>query len=408
MFAKLFKDRLCALFNDKWMTSLSKKGLMGRSGTRLVKVLGQLGPPPPAPIEEEYLLGGEEEPSQGTAKLTSSANKPSSAPAKSSTHLEVDENAMYWGPSAEVKQLYIVARRLRADLLQNTLELTRTIILLMEQGGCVTKQYDVVFDMTYFTPTTSLSAIFNLATQLYKQLPHSMRKNLRYGIVLHPDRVARASVLFAQAMVSQKANKKLMLCYTWQDLTRWIPAGAIAIPEESKSHILESLSVIKINAAGKRQHRLVKLTSRSLLNIDPQGPRVQNERAIGNIHRITLRGDCAVKLQFVDPVEARKRDWTEETVQQFAEKINQNGGGMLNRLALSMRTARASSSSAQDASERVYEFVNATERNAFVLGILRLGLQIQKRGSASPLPHCFVVNKTGSVGKTFFKSKQFC
>lgn len=30
--------RLCALFNDKWMASLSTKGLLGKSGTRLVKV----------------------------------------------------------------------------------------------------------------------------------------------------------------------------------------------------------------------------------------------------------------------------------------------------------------------------------------------------------------------------------
>lgn len=37
--------RLCALFNDKWMASLSKKGLLGKSGTRLVKILGQVSEP---------------------------------------------------------------------------------------------------------------------------------------------------------------------------------------------------------------------------------------------------------------------------------------------------------------------------------------------------------------------------
>jgi hypothetical protein len=49
----------------------------------------------------------------------------------------------------------------------------------------------------------------------------------------------------------------------------------------STGHVLESLSVVKINKAGKRQRRLVKLTPRSLLNMDPRGPRVQNERAVG-------------------------------------------------------------------------------------------------------------------------------
>lgn len=69
--------------------------------------------------------------------------------------------------------------------------------------------------------------------------------------------------------------------------------------------MLESTSVVKINAAGKRQERLVKLTPRSLLNIDPKGPRVQNERAIGLIDRIDLRGDKTVCLHFVDPETAR-------------------------------------------------------------------------------------------------------
>src|SRR5690606_16209477 len=110
--------------------------------------------------------------------------------------------------------------------------------------------------------------------------PHDMRKNIRNSIVLHPDRVARSLVQFAQALTSEKSQKKLHLCFTWQELERWIPKNTIQLPEESRTHVLEAFSVIKINTAGKRQRRLVKLTPRSILNIDPKGPRVQNERAV--------------------------------------------------------------------------------------------------------------------------------
>lgn len=405
--------RLCALFQPKWMALLTKNGLLGKSGTRLSKVIAQLGPAPPmddAATERDEDNLQQQQPTS----LSSSSSKATTAtttttmPAAPTSHLELDDNALYWGPSpaspSDTPQFYVIARRMRATLLADANALVGKIISLLESGGCGQRRYDLVFDMTYFTPTTSLTAIFNFGSLLYKQLPYTFRKNLRNGIVLHPDRVARAVVMFSQAMASEKANKKLHLCYSWQDLTRWIPANAIAIPEESKSHILASISVIKINAAGKRQHRLVKLTSRSLLNIDPSGPCVQNERAIGNIARITSKGDRQVALQFVDPQVVRERRWEEEDVQQFASKLNQKGdGGVFNRFALAYRTSKSSSASETDATKRVYEFVNQRERDSFILEIMRIGLQMQRHqaaSTASVLPHFFVVYKTGSVGQS--------
>lgn len=131
------------------------------------------------------------------------------------------------------------------------------------------------------------------------------------------------------------------------------------------------------------------------------GPRVQNERAVGLIDKITLRSDGkTVCFNFVDPDTAKSKDWNEQTVEQFAERVLQKGGqgasGMFSRLASGVRAATVSE---KDALERVYEFATPGQRNEFVLDVLRMALAMQMSSRSNPLPHFFVVNKTGAVGQ---------
>ena len=386
--------RICVSVGDKWLASMTKKGILGRFGTRLSKILGQLGPAPPRRMNFADIDKGSSSSSASTGRLERSETV-------SIEHTE-DAQALYWGEAREgvVNQLYVIARRLRQELVLAPNTLINAVLKKLEEGDCTSKSYDVVFDMTFFTPTQNLRAIYSVGTALYKSLPHEYRKNLHYAIVLHPDRNTRALIQFAQALASQKGNQKLHLCFSWQDLGRWITD--IDIPEESKTNVLESMSVVKINAAGKRQERLVKLTPRSLLNIDPKGPRVQNERAIGLIDRIDLRGEKTVCLHFVDPELARQKDWNEQTVEQFAEKMIQNnsfsdgGGNVFTKLRSKVKEYTVSE---QDAMERVYEFVNTSKRDEFVLDILRLGWRIQEKKNSNVLPHFFLIKKTGAVGQ---------
>ncbi len=269
----LSMHRLCTAHSEKLLAALSKKNLLGKFGTRLSKVVSQLGPAPP----QEAISSQPDEPQ---SKATDAA------PGDGEGAVELP---IYWHEAT----LFVVARRLRQDLIsENCSVLIEMVLELMREGGCHQRPYDVVFDMTYFAPSASLKVIFQVGSALYKSLPHDMRKNIRVGVVLHPDRIARSLVQFAQALASDKAHRKLHLCFAWQDLDRLVPGASAQLPEESRAHVLESLSVVKINKAGKRQHRLVKLTPRSLLNIDPKGPRVQNERAIGLIEKLVLKVTC--------------------------------------------------------------------------------------------------------------------
>ncbi len=266
--------RLCVSHSEKFLASLSKKGLLGKQGTRLSKVLGQLGPPPPQEMNSSAGAAGSDETGASTSNAGSSA-----AAASGNDGFEGDSTGkpIYWVDST----MFVVARRLRSELISENCSMLIDMVLdAMREGRCNSRSYDVVFDATYFAPSVSLRVIFQVGSALYRSLPHDMRKNIRVGVVLHPDRVARTLVQFALAMSSEKAKKKLRLCFSWNDLDSIVPGASNGIPEESRGHVLESMSVVKINKAGKRQRRLVKLTPRSLLNIDPRGPRVQNERAI--------------------------------------------------------------------------------------------------------------------------------
>jgi hypothetical protein len=332
----LSMHRLCSLHSEKLLAALSKKNLLGKSGTRLSKVVSQLGPAPP----QEVISSQPDEPQSKTTDT---------GPGEGEGAVELP---IYWHEAT----LFVVARRLRQDLIsENCSVLIEMVLELMREGGCHLRPYDVVFDMTYFAPSASLKVIFQVGSALYKSLPHDMRKNIRVGVVLHPDRIARSLVQFAQALTSDKARRKLHMCFAWQDLDRLVPGASTQLPEESKAHVLESLSVVKINKAGKRQHRLVKLTPRSLLNIDPKGPRVQNERAIGLIEKLVLKDDKRIQIHFVEPDQAKARDWNEQTVEQYVEKIIQKpgSGGMFSRLASNVKKATVSE---KDALEREYEF----------------------------------------------------
>lgn len=85
----------------------------------------------------------------------------------------------------------------------------------------------------------------------------------------------------------------------WKELTKFIKTDNILLPESSKDFITKSYLVIKINAKGKRQERLVlfekptnqnriiKFTPHSLLNIDPRAKSLRDEKLLSQIEEIS-------------------------------------------------------------------------------------------------------------------------
>ena len=58
------------------------------------------------------------------------------------------------------------------------------------------------------------------------------------------------------------------------------------IPEESRIFVEQYYRVVKVNAKGKHQDRLIVMTPKSILNIDPRNSHVKNERLLSEIEEI--------------------------------------------------------------------------------------------------------------------------
>jgi len=85
---------------------------------------------------------------------------------------------------------------------------------------------------------------------------------------VHPLIISRTVMFFLRSFTSSKFEKKIHEHSNWKTLSDFIPTEKINLPEMSKMFITKAYQVLKINAAGKSQERLVKFTNRSILNVD--------------------------------------------------------------------------------------------------------------------------------------------
>jgi hypothetical protein len=86
--------------------------------------------------------------------------------------------------------------------------------------------------------------------------------------------------------LARKDDFKLYDLAHWEKLAEVIPVDHILIPEESRIFVEQSYRVVKVNAKGKHQDRIIVITPKSILNIDPRNQHVKNERLLSEIEEI--------------------------------------------------------------------------------------------------------------------------
>ncbi len=80
--------------------------------------------------------------------------------------------------------------------------------------------------------------------------------------------------------------------YKLHDLSHWEKLGevvtqpSVLLPEETKIFVEETHRVIKVNSKGKHQDRIIILTPKSILNIDPKSYSIKNERLLSEIEEV--------------------------------------------------------------------------------------------------------------------------
>eukprot|EP01111_Echinosteliopsis_oligospora_P016784 TRINITY_DN7083_c0_g1_i1.p1 TRINITY_DN7083_c0_g1~~TRINITY_DN7083_c0_g1_i1.p1 ORF type:complete len:862 (+),score=221.30 TRINITY_DN7083_c0_g1_i1:213-2798(+) len=194
---------------------------------------------------------------------------------------------LYQGPNNKQDQpvFYLIVNRIKAEFLDNVNPLVSYIFKVMDFA--VQKPYSIVVDMSWASVNSDLKrAVYTHLPKLAKIFSRKYKKNVNNIFVVHPSAYTRAVVHFMRFFTSRKLKRKIVEIYNWKDLTKTIDVENILLPETSKDYITKSYRVIKVNAKGKKQERLIKFTPNSILNIDPKTKVMSNEKRIDEIEEI--------------------------------------------------------------------------------------------------------------------------
>jgi len=126
-----------------------------------------------------------------------------------------------------------------------------------------------------------------------------IKKNIAAVYVIHPSNFSSTVIFLMRRFTSRKLRKKIHEIYNWKGLAEYIELSNIVLPDTSKDFITKAYDVVKVNSKGKHQERLIKFTSNSILNIDPKGTKIRNEKLFAEIVEISVLPSVPeIEMQF--------------------------------------------------------------------------------------------------------------
>eukprot|EP01133_Synstelium_polycarpum_P007691 gene7691-9003_t len=285
--------RILDLYKDK---IASKMSITNRSAVRVLELLRELGPSPKTKIEkkrkEEVVVPDD---------LTLTGGVSLNAGFDDLTFQLERARFLFQGPNDKHDRpvFYLIVNRVKAEVFDNVNPLIAHIFKVMD--SCVNlSSYTLIVDMSWAHISNDMRrAIFTHLPKLAEVFSRKYKKNIDRLFIVHPSAYTRAVIYFMRAFTSRKLKRKIHEVYNWKQLQSFIDTENIALPETSKDYITKSYRVVKVNSKGKRQERLIKFTSNSLLNIDPKTKRVQNEKKLDEIDEISSAlGSIEISMKF--------------------------------------------------------------------------------------------------------------
>eukprot|EP01132_Coremiostelium_polycephalum_P001368 gene1368-1726_t len=266
-----------------------------KNAVRVLELLKELGPSPKTKIEKKK----KEVENNEEWELNNQSNSLNSA-FDDFTHMLERARFLFQGPNDKNDNpvFYLIVNRVKPEVFDNVNPLIAHIFKVMDVA--VNNTYTLVVDMSWAHIDSNLKkSIFTHLPKLAEVFSRKYKKNIDKIFIVHPSAYTRAVIYFMSAFTSRKLKRKIHEIYNWKQLTSFIDTENIALPETSKDYITKSYRVVKVNSKGKRQERLIKFTSNSLLNIDPKTHRIQNEKRIDEIEEIASKlGSIEISMKF--------------------------------------------------------------------------------------------------------------
>jgi hypothetical protein len=191
---------------------------------------------------------------------------------------------------------YLIVSRLNVDLLDRPDLIVSHIVKTIEKNTLKGTDYILVVDMSWVTISVGFQRrlIPNIPALL--SFPKEYKKRLKKILLVHSTHNITAIFHFIKEF--PKTLEKIHELKGWRGLTEFIAEENIQLPESSKNFITKAYRVVKVNARGRHQERLIKFTANSFLNIDPKSKCVQNERLMEDIEEISCNSDTELTVKF--------------------------------------------------------------------------------------------------------------
>jgi hypothetical protein len=208
--------------------------------------------------------------------------------------------AMYQGAPTKsgVAMFYLIMSRLGAcadDILTDLNLLAMYVIRTL--GDAVNLPFNVVVDFSW-NQIPLHKQLFRSLLGFSRLFAKKHKKNLQAIYLVHPVAFSYAISWLVRNFPGSKTRKKMFEIYDWRELRSVVDLDSISLPDESKHCIARSYRCLKVNAKGKKQNRLVKLTPISILNIDPKTQCIKNERLLSEIQEVVEGEDGSLRIHF--------------------------------------------------------------------------------------------------------------
>eukprot|EP00004_Rigifila_ramosa_P015635 TRINITY_DN3641_c0_g1_i1.p1 TRINITY_DN3641_c0_g1~~TRINITY_DN3641_c0_g1_i1.p1 ORF type:complete len:772 (-),score=190.44 TRINITY_DN3641_c0_g1_i1:95-2410(-) len=193
---------------------------------------------------------------------------------------------------------YVIVNRVSTPFLEDFAVLARHVLKVMDSH--IHSPYAICVDMSWATATSEQKVlVFQQLSQFWDTFTRSQRKNLSALYVVHPNTFMDSVLFLIKTFTSKKFSQKIFKIYEWENLSEWISAENIALPDDTKEFTTRTYSLIKVNSKGKRQTRLLKFTGTSLLNIDPKTRTIKNEITLATIEQLSVTpADSDIYIRF--------------------------------------------------------------------------------------------------------------
>lgn len=196
---------------------------------------------------------------------------------------------------------YLIVCRMDLTSFDNVNQLTNHVFQKITNTVGPNTEVSIVIDLSWSSKDELKNKFFKSTselTRLASMIQRSDKKRVKEIHLVHPMNISKFVLIFLKTTVKTKSYSKIFEHDKWKTLSKYIDMDKISLPDESKSFITKAYRVTKINAKGKRQHRVVKFTSNSILNIDPKNKNLKNEKLLTDIETISVTQDGIIVLNF--------------------------------------------------------------------------------------------------------------